>query len=214
MKYPTKGYNHRSFVGPEQLYDEVGQLQFQVLLDQGLQPSHTLLDIGCGSLRGGKHFILYLGPGKYFGVDPYPDLVREGIDLELTRGIEADKRPTFAYNSNFDFEFKYSVLLEWPLKPFDYVLAQSIFTHTTRVQATKLMESVSKAMHPDSKFVATYLDAQNSDGDDPDEWQYPGAVYFPRLFMKHTAQFFNLDMETLNQDHPTGQTWAVFTRRQ
>jgi hypothetical protein len=33
------------------LWDEIGSLQFQLLIDHGLQPHHTLLDIGCGSLR-------------------------------------------------------------------------------------------------------------------------------------------------------------------
>ena len=49
---------HRTYVGG--LWDELGLLQFQFLLEMGLKPSDCLFDIGCGSLRGGRHFIKYL----------------------------------------------------------------------------------------------------------------------------------------------------------
>ena len=43
---------HRDVVGG--LWEEIGCLQLSVLKRIGLQKSHTLLDIGCGSLRGGR----------------------------------------------------------------------------------------------------------------------------------------------------------------
>ena len=35
------------------LWDEMGKHQFEFLQSKGLEPQHKLLDIGCGSLRGG-----------------------------------------------------------------------------------------------------------------------------------------------------------------
>lgn len=54
------------------LWQQMGQLQFDFLVRQGLKPEHRLLDIGCGTLRGGRHFIRYLNPGNYTGMDISP----------------------------------------------------------------------------------------------------------------------------------------------
>jgi hypothetical protein len=40
--------DHQSVIGG--LWDEVGQLQHDFLVAHGLQPTHRLLDVGCGSL--------------------------------------------------------------------------------------------------------------------------------------------------------------------
>lgn len=42
---------HRIAVGG--MWDEIGKLQFEFMVKQGLKPHHKFLDIGCGSLRGG-----------------------------------------------------------------------------------------------------------------------------------------------------------------
>jgi len=47
------------------MWEQIGQLQFDFLVNHGLEPNHKLLDIGCGTLRGGRHFITYLVPGNY-----------------------------------------------------------------------------------------------------------------------------------------------------
>ena len=46
---------HREQVGG--LWDEIGALQIDFLRAQGLRPGDTLLDVGCGCLRGGVHFV-------------------------------------------------------------------------------------------------------------------------------------------------------------
>lgn len=50
-------------------WEALGKLQFDYLVANGLKPGHRLLDIGCGTLRGGRHFIRYLAPGGYTGID-------------------------------------------------------------------------------------------------------------------------------------------------
>ena len=57
----------REFVGG--LWEEIGELQFQFMVAQGLRPEHRLVDIGCGALRGGLHFVRYLDRGHYYGLD-------------------------------------------------------------------------------------------------------------------------------------------------
>src|SRR5205807_6035012 len=65
-EHVTAGH-HRAIVGGA--WEEIGRLQFEFLTGNGLKPHHRLLDVGCGALRGGLHFIRYLDEGNYVGVD-------------------------------------------------------------------------------------------------------------------------------------------------
>ena len=88
---------HRDYVGG--LWDEIGLLQFEFLKSRGLKPHHVLVDIACGSLRAGVHFIPCLDRGNYLGLDREGWLVRRGIKRELSSGIDFEalqKRPDFA----------------------------------------------------------------------------------------------------------------------
>ena len=62
--------SHRGAVGGR--WEEMGRLQLDFLVKQGLRPSDELLDVGCGALRAGLHFIRYLKPGNYFALNAIP----------------------------------------------------------------------------------------------------------------------------------------------
>ena len=47
------------------LWESMATHQFEFMVKQGMTKNNTLLDIGCGSLRGGLRFIQYLDSGKY-----------------------------------------------------------------------------------------------------------------------------------------------------
>jgi hypothetical protein len=65
-------------------YDQrVLVLQLDFMIREGLKPHHKLLDIGCGSLRGGVHFIRYLDAGNYVGIDSNIALLDAGYEIEL-----------------------------------------------------------------------------------------------------------------------------------
>src|SRR5690242_2519307 len=81
---PAPGSRHyRAFIGPYQNYDLVGAMQFNLLTYLGLREHHSLLDIGCGSLRAGKLFIPYLLAGNYYGIEPEEWLLEAGISQEV-----------------------------------------------------------------------------------------------------------------------------------
>src|SRR6478752_254837 len=75
----------RSTVGGH--WDEIGRLQFEFLVAEGLEPRHAFLDLGCGVLRGGVHFVRYLDPGNYYGIDISSAMIdgarRELADADL-----------------------------------------------------------------------------------------------------------------------------------
>lgn len=108
----------RELVGRPDLWGVKRAFQIDFLLDQGLEPEHRLLDVGCGTLRGGVPLIDFLEPGCYVGVESRYETMAEGIE-ELTRHDLEEKRPILItadllsvvdYLPAFDFIWAYSVL--------------------------------------------------------------------------------------------------------
>src|SRR5262249_32671977 len=83
--------DRRAYVGG--LWEEIGKLQFEFLLRQGLAPSDCYLDIACGSPRGGVHFVNYLDAGNYLGIEKQRRLVELGIENELGRAVFLKQKP-------------------------------------------------------------------------------------------------------------------------
>lgn len=115
----TGAYKNHFGGGADQWHAR-GAFQLQLLQTFGLRPHHRLLDIGCGPLRGGVHFIAYLDAGNYCGVDYNPDFIRAAESVVDETGLR-EKRPRLVVIDNFDFA---------PLGTgFDYALAYSVLNH-------------------------------------------------------------------------------------
>ena len=140
---------HRNFVGG--LWEEIGQLQFEFVRADGLQPHHVLLDIGCGALRGGVHFIDYLDRGHYLGIDQHQTLIDRGIADELGQERFRDKRPEFVVSSDFEFE-------RFSRVP-DYAIAQSLFTHLTEIDIATCLGRLRDFAEPGCRLLATFFEA-------------------------------------------------------
>jgi cyclopropane fatty-acyl-phospholipid synthase-like methyltransferase len=139
------------------LWEQLGQLQFEYLVHNGLKPHHYLLDIGCGSLRGGIHFIQYLEKGHYFGVDKDDDLL-EGGKIEIAENNLQDKKPTLKLDENFDFPSLN--------QKFEYALAQSVFTHLPLDTIKKCIHNIDEVLIKESKFYATFFENNQSENSD------------------------------------------------
>lgn len=197
-------HDYRAWVGPPDNYDLLSALQFSLLIELGLRESHYLLDIGCGSLRAGRLFIPYLLPGRYHGLEPEKWVLEAGIDAELGRDIVRIKQPVFEHNSDFN--------LSAFNQNFDYLLAQSVFTHTAGWQVRHCLDQAARVMTPGGVFAATFLaGAHDHEGD---SWVYPGVTYFTSEFMHQAAEDAGLSMRYLNWHHPgvAKPKWAVFAR--
>jgi hypothetical protein len=190
--------NYRKAVGPERLYDVRGALQFCLVVELGLRDTHTLLDIGCGSLRGGRFFITYLRKGKYFGVEPNMKLVVAGIENELGMDILKVKEPTFSSTGEFKFRELGS--------EFDYLLAQSIFSHATQDQVRLCVQEAACVMHNESIFVANFkVGEEDYTGD---SWHYPRTIRYTEKFFVDIAAENKLVYE---QVKPYGSSGMWFT---
>src|ERR1051325_7837706 len=114
------GPHYRAYVGPPEDYDLIAAMTFNLLTTLGLRQHHSLLDVGCGSLRIGRLLIPYLNRGKYFGVEPNKWLVEEGIGREVGQSLVEVKRPTFLFTSSPENIWKLETI-------FNFAVAQSIF---------------------------------------------------------------------------------------
>jgi SAM-dependent methyltransferase len=141
---------HREVVGG--LWDEIGELQYRFLIDNGLRPPHIFLDIGCGSLRAGVHLIRYLGAGNYIGVDINQSLLDAGFAVELKAMGLQDKIPRENLVSLVDFEF------DRLGRRFDFALAHSMFTHLTFNRIRRCLECAASVIRVGGRFFATFFE--------------------------------------------------------
>ena len=64
--------------------------QVRFLKAMSLSAEHFLLDIGCGTLRGGTPLIEYLQEGHYFGVEVREEVLDEGRKELQEAGLEGN----------------------------------------------------------------------------------------------------------------------------
>ena len=192
--------HYRAYVGPPEDYDLIAAMTFNLLTTLGLRQHHSLLDIGCGSLRIGRLLIPYLNRGKYFGIEPAEWLVAEGIKQELGETVVQAKRPTFFFTDSPETVVRAKV-------SFDFALAQSIFSHCGLDLIKDWLSAVSRALAQGGVLIATFLP-----GDEDSQragWAYPECVNYRPTTLERAAADANLRFEILDWKHPR-QTWALF----
>jgi cyclopropane fatty-acyl-phospholipid synthase-like methyltransferase len=191
---------YRAYVGPPEDYDLIAAMTFNLLTTLGLRQHHSLLDIGCGSLRIGRLLIPYLNRGKYVGVEPNEWLVNEGIRRELGDALVQIKRPTFLFSAS-------PGAIAQVKSAFDFALAQSIFSHCGLDLIEGWLSAVSRSLAKRGALVATFL---IGDQDSPKTgWIYPDCVNYRPETLDRAAKAVNLRFEILDWKHPR-QTWALF----
>ena len=175
-------------------------MTFNLLTTLGLRQHHSLLDVGCGSLRIGRLLIPYLNRGKYFGVEPNEWLVKEGIERELGEALLQIKHPTFFFSDSPETIAQAKV-------SFDFALAQSIFSHCGLDLIQNWLSAISRSLAEDGALVATFLPGEQ---DSPTRgWVYPECVNYKPATMRQVAAEAGLRFEILDWKHPR-QTWALF----
>lgn len=137
---------HRGWVGG--MWEEMGRLQLNFLRERGLEPHHDFLDVGCGALRAGIHFIRYLEPDRYCGLDLSAWMLAAGR-------VEADRAGLAAehFRLHVTDEFDASVFG----RSFDFALAQSVFTHVSINSVLVCLRQVERVLRPGGRFFATFF---------------------------------------------------------
>jgi SAM-dependent methyltransferase len=185
-------------------WDEIGALQFEFLRREGLRPDQTMLDFGCGALRGGRHFIRYLDPGRYCGVDISSTVLAVGRRVVAAEQLTA-KEPALQLVADTRFDWFVDRL-------FDVILAQSVFTHMLPADLSDVFAHVPRIMAPHSVFYATcYLGTDSL-------WRRMTGTTFAYPFELFTtlAAPHGLDVRLLPVErypHPYGTRMLAITRR-
>ena len=192
---------YRAYVGPPEDYDLIAAMAFNLLTTLGLRQHHSLLDIGCGSLRIGRLLIPYLNRGKYFGVEPNEWLVAEGIRRELGDTLVQIKQPTFFFADSPD-------TISQPKVAFDFALAQSIFSHCGLDLIKSWLSAISRSLAANGALIATFLIGDEDSAQTG--WIYPDCVNYRPATLERAAKDVNLRFEILDWKHPR-QTWALFS---
>lgn len=135
----------RRLVGPAHLWTMKQAFQLQFLKEHGLRPEHTLLDIGCGNLRGGIPLIDYLDRHHYVGVEKQKNVLEEGR-RELRHAKLDWKEPLLLTSAELSTE-------RLPVK-FDYVWAFSVLIHLTDVLLDETLEVIRNCLADHGAFYA------------------------------------------------------------
>ena len=196
------GDNHyMAYVGPPAQYDFMGATQFRLLSTLGLRANHSLLDFGCGSLRAGRLFLSYLGEGRYFGIEPNKWLIEDAINNEVGKDLIALKKPRFNHNSDF--------ITNVFSQQFDFILAQSIFSHTDSDLISTALRNFNESLKPNGLIAATFVEGiSDFDGSG---WIYPSCVNYRPSTIERFAEEAGLFVIKLPWYHPR-QTWYVLSR--
>lgn len=212
----TAAGEHRQLIGG--FWDEIGKLQFKHLVSEGLRPGHTLLDIGCGPLRGGLHFVKYLDPGHYFGIDVNQPFLDAGYDVELARAGLQDRLP----RENLICAAEFDPPL--PDAMFDFAIAQSVFTHLMLNRIRQCLTRTARLMKPGGRLYATFFELPEGAPTDRPLRHEPGGImtYDIRDPYHYRVSDFEFAIRGLpwrlrhigDWHHPRGQRMLVFERHE
>ena len=194
-------HDYRAFVGPPERYDLIAAMTFNLLTTLGLREHHQVLDIGCGSLRVGRLLIPYLQAGHYTGIEPNRWLVDEGIERETGHDLIALKQPRLLFADGA------SELA--PEEQFDYVFAQSIFSHCGLDLIERWLREIHPRLKPDGVFVATFFPGPEDSASRG--WSYPANVRYRTATVASLAREVGFAFRLLDWTHPA-QQWVLMSK--
>jgi SAM-dependent methyltransferase len=140
---------HRGRVGGH--WEQVGKLQLDFMIEQGLKPDARFLDVGCGALRAGIRFVDYLDSGNYYGIDINESLLDAGYDIEMPEHLRPKlPREQLRCTDRFDCDFGVE---------FDAAIAHSLFTHIPLNDIRLCLYRVAPHMKMGGRFFVTIFEA-------------------------------------------------------
>ena len=188
----------------------MGPLQREFLVTQGLMPWHQLLDVGCGPLRAGIHFVDYLEPGHYYGIEINQSLLDVGYQQELPAPLrERLPRDHLRATDRFDCDFGVK---------FDYAIANSVFTHISLNHIRLCLYRVAQQLAPSGRFFATFFEAPPGHPIDASlnngrRWTERNAYFYYRRDLKWAARWADCEMHYIGKwGHPSGKRMVEFRR--
>jgi SAM-dependent methyltransferase len=139
-RYPLPEAMSRAVGGS---YDALGEVEKQMLIGYGLEPAHTLVDVGCGSGRLAKALVPYLTTGRYLGTD----VVRELIDYAREGCPPA-----------WQFALVEDIRIPFPDNCADFACFFSVFTHLLHEESYCYLLEAKRVVRPGGRIVFSFLE--------------------------------------------------------
>lgn len=124
-------------------FEAVGMLEYHLLRHHGLQPTDTVVDVGCGSGRLAYQLRDYL-TGSYVGLDIVPELFQY-----------AAKR---CARPEWKFYAAPGLKIPEPAESADFICFFSVFTHLLHEQTFKYLEDARRVVKSGGKILFSFLE--------------------------------------------------------
>ena len=172
-----------AYVGPPRLWEMKRRFQFDFLTSQGLEPDSRLLDIGCGTLRGGIPLIEYLQTGHYAGVEARPEVMEEARKELADAGLEHKQPRLIRSEDPADVHLP---------QPVDYAWAFSVLFHMPDETVDACLGLVARELTDDGVFYANVSLSESIE--EQGRWQGFPVISRPRSFYAERAQAHGLEV--------------------
>lgn len=182
----TSDERRHSMVGPAKLWKMKRAFQIHFLKQVGLEPRDYLLDVGCGTLRGGIPIIDYLKNGRYYGIEIRGKALDEG-KKELEESGLLHKHPGL-----FAADYISSVKIE---RKFNYIWSYSVLIHMSDQILYDVLSFVNKYLEDNGFFYANVIM-----GNQPDSsWQGFPVVHRSLSFYEEACSRNGLKLNEIGQ---------------
>ena len=183
-------------VGRSELWEMKRNFQISFLKRMGLQPHHWLLDLGCGTLRGGIPLIEYLEIGHYYGLEVRAEVLAEAR-LELSDHNLVGKTPHLIHS-----ECLSSLELE---QRFDVIWAFAVLIHMSDSVLEQAASLIAHHLRDEGVFYGTINRDSKRDG----KWQgfpivHRELAFYEEVFGRHRLAVTDLgSIRDFGHHHPS-----------
>ena len=194
------------FVGSYSISDfhSHSKIHFNYLKEQGLQPHHKFLDVGCGALRTGSTVIPYLQKGNYYGLDRMPELIEYGLNEVLQKEMVFDKSPNISVNEHFDFSFVNCKV--------DYVWCQSLMSHLNEYDIKTCLNNIKNVCHSDTQIYFTYFQMAGLERSKTEESHSKVDIMYDANVMDDIVKEVGLNKVFNGEIHHPRQQWMYICK--
>lgn len=160
------------------------EFQIAFLKSAGLAPAHHLMDLGCGTLRGGVPIIEYLDAGHYTGIDVREEVIAEARKEVEEAGVGAKAPNLLVASSLADVSLT---------QKFEVIWAFSVLIHMSDTVLADALSCVRRHMAPDGSFYANV----NLGDRTPGAWQGFPVVWRPLKSYQRACAEAGLEVEVV-----------------
>jgi len=134
-------------------FDLIGRIELGLLIQEGLKPTDTLLDFGCGTGRLAVHAIPFLTGGRYIGVDVSQPMLDKADKRVREHLPHAPCQISWVKQTAPVFPFEDHSI--------DVLCAFSVFTHIEHEDSYRYLVEARRIMRPGGRFLFSCLPLTN-----------------------------------------------------